>query len=463
MRYKTKRRMMPAALAMLFAASMFLMSAVPSFAYINRGNVVIGDPGSTELKVGESTTMSITPFEEQHLPGCGMADCPTVCGEKNCITYINGQMECTCQGTELQTYYATVSPHSSDESVATISYDGKGNCVITAVGAGTCQISVCADFREYNGASKTVNLTVVSSDPVTPTDPDTPSNPDTPVTPTDPDTPVTPAAHKITVEDLSEEGCTLTADKTTASKGDTVALTAETADGYTFEGVTVTASDGSAVDVSGADGSYSFTMPDSDVTVKGTVKKDSSDDGTVLPFKDVAADRWSRSAVEYVYKNNIFAGTAADEFSPEMNMSRAMLVSVLYRMDDSPSVSGAQPFTDVADGAYYADAVRWASANGIVSGTGENQFSPDADVTREQFATILYRYAQYKNYNTDGSADISSFADSADVSAFAQTALKWAVSDGVISGTSDDRLMPLGGTTREQAASMLMRFMTAEK
>ena len=148
MRYKTKRRMMPAALAMLFAASMFLMSAVPSFAYINRGNVVIGDPGSTELKVGESTTMSITPFEEQHLPGCGMADCPTVCGEKNCITYINGQMECTCQGTELQTYYATVSPHSSDESVATISYDGKGNCVITAVGAGTCQISVCADLRE---------------------------------------------------------------------------------------------------------------------------------------------------------------------------------------------------------------------------------------------------------------------------------------------------------------------------
>ncbi|MGI6205206.1 MAG: S-layer homology domain-containing protein [Anaerovoracaceae bacterium] len=456
MRVKEARRAFTILLALLFAASIFFMSAVPSFAYIERGSVIIGDPGTTVLNVGESTTMSISPYEEQHLPGCGMADCPAICGEKNCIIYINGQPECTCEGTELQTYYAEVSPTSSDESVATASYDGKGNVVITAVGAGTCQISVSASFREYTSASKTINLTVNGTDSGSGDsgtgDSGTGDSGDSSGSTT----------YGVTVQQPSVDGCSVTADKTTAAEGDTVTLTATAAEGYTVDSVTVTTADGSSIAVSGSNGSYTFTMPASAVTVTAVFKEESTSDTDTLPFTDISADRWSRSAIAYAYNNGLFMGTSATEFSPEIEMSRAMLVSVLYRLEGSPSVSGDQPFSDVSSDAYYASAVEWASENGIAAGTSSETFDPDSSVTREQFATFLYRYAQYKNYSTTGTADLSGFSDSADVGSYAEAAVEWAVSEGIISGTDENMLLPKAGTTREQAASMLMRFITAE-
>lgn len=139
--------------------------AVPSFAFIERGNVQINGESSYTLEVGETAALSVTPYEEKHLPGCGMADCPTICGEKNCIIEgPTGQQECVCNGRGYVTYYATVKPESSNSSVAEAKYDDAGNVVITAKGAGTAEVNITAEFREYNSAEKTVKVTVKGSD-----------------------------------------------------------------------------------------------------------------------------------------------------------------------------------------------------------------------------------------------------------------------------------------------------------
>lgn len=139
--------------------------AVPSFAFIERGDVKIDGESSYTLEVGETAELSITPHMEEHLPGCGMSDCPSSCGEKGCITIgPTGQQECTCGGTEYKPYEATVNADSSDDSVAEAKYDEAGNVVITAKGAGTAEVNITAEFREYNSAEKTVKVTVNGSD-----------------------------------------------------------------------------------------------------------------------------------------------------------------------------------------------------------------------------------------------------------------------------------------------------------
>ncbi len=139
--------------------------AVPSFAFIERGDVQINGESSYTLEVGKTAELSITPYAEEHLPGCGMSDCPSSCGEKGCITIgPTGQQECTCVGTEYKLYEATVNADSSDDSVATAAYDKAGHVVITAKGAGTAKVNISAEFREYNSAEKTVEVTVKGSD-----------------------------------------------------------------------------------------------------------------------------------------------------------------------------------------------------------------------------------------------------------------------------------------------------------
>ena len=139
--------------------------AVPSFAFIERGDVKIDGESSYTLEVGETAELSITPYAEEHLPGCGMSDCPSSCGEKGCITIgPTGQQECTCVGTEYKLYEATVNADSSYDSVATAEYDKAGHVVITAKGAGTAEVNITAEFREYNSAEKTVKVTVKGSD-----------------------------------------------------------------------------------------------------------------------------------------------------------------------------------------------------------------------------------------------------------------------------------------------------------
>lgn len=186
-------------------------------------------------------------------------------------------------------------------------------------------------------------------------------------------------------------------------------------------------------------------------------KKPASKPEVKLPFTDVSTSDWFYDDVAFVYENGLFSGTDSRSFSPNASMTRAMLVTVLYRLEGEPTVTGRSSFTDVRSGAYYEKAVIWAAANGIVTGTDSTSFSPDAKVTREQLAAILYRYAQYRKLDTDASAKLNSFTDADSVSAYASEALGWAVSEGLINGASG-KLMPKGDATRAQVAAILHRF-----
>lgn len=250
-----------------------------------------------------------------------------------------------------------------------------------------------------------------------------------------------------------------------AEKSDTVTITVTPADGYKTGTVTVTDKNGNKVSVSGSDNKYTFKMPASAVTVKVTYEKTAAAQQpiqpaqpTVLPFKDVKTDRWSYSAIKYAYENKLFSGTSANEFSPADEMTRGMLVTVLYRLAGEPAVNGDAGFADIKSGDWYAKAVAWAKANNIVSGVSAAEFAPNKDITREQMAAILHRYAAYKSYSTAANGSIAGFNDNANVSAFAKDAVSWAVGEKLISGTGNNTLAPKGNATREQVAAILQRF-----
>ena len=176
-----------------------------------------------------------------------------------------------------------------------------------------------------------------------------------------------------------------------------------------------------------------------------------------LPFTDVHESDWFYKDVAFAYENGLFAGTSDTTFSPNTSMTRAMLVAVLYRLEGKPSVSGRSGFSDVTSGSYYEDAVTWAADNGIVYGTSASTFSPNANVTREQMTAILYRYAQYKKYDTAASSSLNGFTDHASVSGYAAASLEWAVAEELVYGSSG-KLMPTGDATRAQVAAILHRF-----
>lgn len=176
-----------------------------------------------------------------------------------------------------------------------------------------------------------------------------------------------------------------------------------------------------------------------------------------LPFTDVRESDWFYEDVAFAYENGLFAGTSDTTFSPNAAMTRAMLVTVLYRLEGEPAVYGRSGFSDVQYNSYYEDAVTWAADNNIVNGTSTTTFSPNANVTREQMAAILYRYAQYKKYNTAASSSLNGFTDYATVSGYAVTPMQWSVAEKLINGNAG-KLMPTGNATRAQVAAILHRF-----
>ena len=176
-----------------------------------------------------------------------------------------------------------------------------------------------------------------------------------------------------------------------------------------------------------------------------------------LPFTDVRESDWFYEDVAFAYENGLFAGTSDTTFSPNASMTRAMLVTVLYRLEGQPAVNGRSGFSDVQYNGYYEDAVTWAADNGIVNGTSTTMFSPNANVTREQMAAILYRYAQYKKYNTAASSSLNGFTDYVTVSGYAVTPVQWAVAEKLVNGSAG-KLMPTGNATRAQVAAILHRF-----
>lgn len=175
--------------------------------------------------------------------------------------------------------------------------------------------------------------------------------------------------------------------------------------------------------------------------------------GSVSGFGDVPQNSWFADAVKYVSENKLMNGTSTTAFSPNGNMSRAMLATVLYRMSGETAEAGSS-FGDVSSSAYYAAAVSWASSKGIVNGTGADVFSPNASITREQLAAMLYRYAG----EPSASADLSAYTDTVGISPYASKAVEWCVAKGILSGKSATRLAPQDTATRAECAAMLQRF-----
>ena len=313
---------------------------------------------------------------------------------------------------------------SSDKpDVATVDAAGK----VTAVGAGTATITVTTADGNH-----TATCTVTVTRPYIP-----PANPN----------------YRITVE--ATQGGAVTADPTAAKAGTSVTLTPVPDRGYQVGSVAVTDRFGDPVAVTEqADGTYTFTMPNGQVTVTVTFEQ------APLPFPDVTEGDWFYDAVRYAYENSLMDGVGDSLFAPNSETTRAQLVTILYRLAGEPEVSGTSGFSDVAAGTWYTDAVAWAAQNGIVNGVSDTEFAPGDDITREQLVTVLYRYAESKGYDVSASADLSGYPDAGQVQDYAQPAMAWAVAEGIVEGM-DGTLNPAGNATRAQIATILMRFLAA--
>ena len=240
-----------------------------------------------------------------------------------------------------------------------------------------------------------------------------------------------------------------------ASKGSTVTVTVTPDKGYTLETLSVTDKNGSALNLTDrGNGKYTFTMPSGPVTVAATFM----DDNTMLNFfVDVPAGAYYYDAVLWAAEGGIVTGTDAVHFSPDASCTRAQLVTFLWRAAGSPAVNYAMNFTDVDSGAYYAEAVRWAASEKVVEGTTAETFAPDAAVTRAQVVTMLYRFAKAQGMDTtQGGMAIREFDDFDAVPAYALEAMDWAVNAGVLKG-DNNRLLPQDNCTRAQIVTMLYR------
>ena len=243
-----------------------------------------------------------------------------------------------------------------------------------------------------------------------------------------------------------------------AEKGDTVTITVTPDEGYELDELVVYDEDGDEIDLKDkGDGKFTFEMPKGDVEIEVSFAA-TSDETPKADFVDVPADAWYAEAVQYVYENGMMSGTSETTFSPDLTTTRGMIVTILYRLENEPTVTGTTAFTDVAADQYYANAVAWAAQNGIVSGIDATTFAPNNAITREQMAAILYRYAQFKGYDVSAKADLSVYTDAATVGAYATDAMAWANGAQLITGTSATTLTPAGNATRAQVATILMRF-----
>ena len=331
---------------------------------------------------------------------------------------------------DTETLTATVKPEdatnkavtwtSSNSTVATVDQNG----VVTAVAPGTATITVTTQDGNH---TDTCTVTVRPDIP--------PANPN----------------YRITVE--ATQGGTVTADPTAAKAGTTVTLTPVPDRGYQVGSVAVTDRFGEAVAVTEqADGTYTFVMPNGQVTVTVTFEQ------APLPFPDVTEGDWFYDAVRYAYENGLMDGVGDNLFAPNSETTRAQLVTILYRLAGQPAVSGDLPFPDVESGTWYTDAVAWAAENGIVNGTTDTTFAPGEDITREQLVTVLYRYAEAKGYDVSARADLSAYPDADQIQSYATESVAWAVAEGLIQGFEDNTLRPAGNATRAQIATILMRF-----
>ena len=268
--------------------------------------------------------------------------------------------------------------------------------------------------------------------------------------------------YAVTVE-KAEHG-KVTASPSSASSGTPVTITVTPDEGYELEKLTVTDSKGSEVKLTDkGNGKYTFDMPNTKVEIRAVFRKiapvwENCPGGADCPaysYRDVNTSAWYHEAVDYVLVNGLMSGYGNGVFGPNDHLSRAQLCQILYNKEGRPAVTGSSVFTDVAGTAWYADAVIWANANGIVGGYGGGVFGPDDPITREQLAAILWRYAG----SPESSHSLDAFTDAGQISDWAMDAMRWANENGVLNGDGSGHLIPRGNATRAHVAQMIQNFL----
>lgn len=246
----------------------------------------------------------------------------------------------------------------------------------------------------------------------------------------------------------------MTVSPTRAAEGTTVTITATPDEGYEVSGVTVTDADGKAIAVTNAgDGKYTFTMPAGAVNVSASFKETGDkpvDPDWDNPYSDVEKI-WYYDAIKYVTENGLMDGTGKGKFEPNTKLTRAMFARILYNKAGKPAVTGTVDFTDFESGKWYSDAVVWASKNGVLKGYDDGSVGVNDKITREQLATMLWRYVG----EPEASADVTV---NGSPSKYAVEAMRWAVGAGVIKGDQNGNHNPRGMASRAEAAQMLTNY-----
>ena len=389
-----------------------------------------------------------------------------------------------------KTLTATVEPDTATNKDVTWSSDTPGvatvnNGTVTAVAAGfatitaisaddpditaTCEVTVKEASDPDPGTDPEEPGTDPDPEPGTDPDPDEPGgdpstepddpaeddpsdNPSTPVIPSDPDPEIEvtePAHGDVAISPANPEA------------GETVTITPTPDAGWEVEDVIVTDEDGERIPITeNPDGSWSYEQPKSDVTIEvifGEVAPEPTVDVSEI-FLDVDPDAWYKDAVQFAYDNGLMTGTSATEFAPDVTTTRAMIVSILARLEGVTAADDAG-FSDVDD-EWFATAVNWAANVGVVNGFEDNTFRPNNAITREQLAAILCNYAAWKGEDVSARAELSRYSDAAAISSWATDVMRWAVAENLISGVTTDELQPQGAATRAQVAAILQRFLS---
>lgn len=271
------------------------------------------------------------------------------------------------------------------------------------------------------------------------------------------------SSYTITTKDTDNGSISVSPSR--ASSGRTVTITVDPDEGYVLDELTVTDSKGEKVELTKvSDTKYTFTMPRSQVTIEATFVEDPDyvepDPSTSVAdiFDDIQPGAWYEDAVQFAYDEGIMTGTSKTTFEPNTTTTRGMIVSILHRLEGNPVVT-EEAFSDVSADDWYGKAVAWASSEGIVGGYGDGTFQPNKAITREEMASILYRYAQYKDQDVSARADLTKYTDADQVGAWAEEVMQWANAEGLINGMTEDTLVPQGNATRAQVAAMFQRYL----
>ena len=268
--------------------------------------------------------------------------------------------------------------------------------------------------------------------------------------------------YAISVENIGSGS--VSAGRDWAYVNSTVTLTVTPAAGESLLRLTVTDGSGAAVEVRDlGGGKYSFTMPESAVTVRALFSGGPEGCGLgadcpAARFEDLDLTAWYHDGIHYCAQRGLMNGVSADAFAPSATATRAMLVTTLWYLEGRPQVNYLMSFVDVGQDLWYTEAVRWAASEGIVEGYSDAVFAPGDPITRQQMAVLFYRYAQYKGWDVSARSDLSGYEDASEISAWAQSAMSWANAESLVTGVSAEALTPRAAATRAQVATMLMRF-----